>query len=122
MEREEFLEKIYGLYPNSFSKGNAASWLEAYKTVLTETIDYDELYKFTISNYAGVSAPSPAFLLKNAVYKQRYEDKTPVVFDTVIAEKNNQVYEYGIETSYTDTKNWLISKGFSNIRLKFQNC
>lgn len=122
MEREEFLEKIYGLYPNSFSKGNAASWLEAYKTVLTETIDYNELYKFTISNYAGVTAPSPAYLLKNAVIKQRYEDKKPIEFETVIAEKNNQVYEYGIENSWLETKNWLISHGFNNIRLKFQSC
>lgn len=120
MEREEFLQKIFTLYP--LNKGNGTNWLEVYKTVLKENIDYDALYKFTISNYAGVSAPSPAFLLKNAVIKQRYEDKKPVEFETVIAEKNNQVYEYGIEDSYLETKNWLISHGFNNIRLKFQSC
>ena len=66
MNREEFLAKLFGLYATTFSKGNATNWTEAYKQVLADNIDYDKLFDYMLKNYSGATAPSPAFLSKNA--------------------------------------------------------
>lgn len=119
MNQNEFLAKLFSLYSTSFSKGNGQAWSEAYKQVLKPNIDYDKLYDYMLANYAGSSAPSPAFLMKNATYITEKKEAESPVFETIIAEKNGVPYEYGIETTYNDTVKWLTSHGFTNIRLKF---
>ena len=119
MTQDEFLSKLFTLYSTSFSRGNGQAWIDAYKQVLKPNIDYDKLYDYMLANYAGSSAPSPAFLLKNATYITDKKDKDYPEFETLIAEKNGIPYEYGIETNYNDTVKYLKINGFTNIRLKF---
>ena len=119
MTQEEFLTKLFSLYSTTFNRGNGQAWIDAYKQVLKPTIDYEKLYEYVLTNYAGASAPSPAFLLKNATYRKNPLEPECPEFETLIAEKNGIPYEYGIETTYNDTVKWLTSKGFTNIRFKF---
>ena len=120
MTQEEFLTKLFSLYATTFNRGNGQAWIDAYKQVLKPNIDYDRLYEYMLTNYAGSSAPSPAFLLKNATYIQDTNKSEYPEFETIIAEKNGLSYDFGIETTYNDTVKWLKKNGFINIRLKFQ--
>lgn len=120
MNQDEFLTKMFGLYATTFNKGNGQAWLEAYKQVLKPNIDYDALYTYMLGNYAGASAPSPAFLLKNATY---VKDETPEPeneYETLLVRKEQYDYEYGVKLAdYEKDIQYFTKNGFSILKLKF---
>ena len=125
MNREEFITKLFSLYATTFNKGNGQAWTDAYKQVLKPNIDYDKLYDFMLSNYAGASAPSPAFLLKNAVYIQEQKTEEPAEFPTIIVKKGSCEYEYGLEDNdYLKHIEYFKRLGMQIIKIKYcdKNC
>ena len=118
MNKEEFLIKIFNLYPNTVSKQNGNEWLQVYKENLKDTIDYDALFDFIVKNYSGVTAPKPAYLLANATYKKEFNQNKYVSFPTILADKNGSTYEFGQEGSFAESEYYLKKRGFENIRLK----
>lgn len=78
MNRGEFLEKLFMLYPDSFSEKNKHVWLEAYKRVLQDPeIDYDKLFKTLLTEYKFKAAPPTSWIweqAKNCVVKKRNEN------------------------------------------------
>ncbi len=120
MNKNEFLEKLFTMYPNSFAQNNAAVWGEAYKEVLTDNIDFDALYKHVAANYAGSTIPKPAYLKDNAVYIKKTDNKC-ICFPTIYADINGKTYEFAQENSFSEARYNLEKRGFKNIRLKFEN-
>ena len=120
MNRDEFLVKLFGLYATTFSKGNSTNWIEAYKQVLSENIDYDKLYDYMLCNYSGAGAPSPAYLKKNAEIKQNpfeSKEKKYPEWETVLADKNGITYEFGLNCSFQEFIDFRRKKdGFINFR------
>lgn len=122
MTQDEFILKLFSLYSTTFSKGNGQAWTDAYKQVLKPNINYDKLYEFMLANYAGTSAPSPAFLLKNAVFIKTQEVEQPEEYDTIIVRKGKYDYEYGVKLSnYINDIKYFDKEGMNIIRLKFCN-
>ena len=125
MNQDEFLQKLFSLYATSFNKGNGQAWSEAYRQVLKPNIDYDKLYDYMIGNYASASAPSPAFLLKNATYLKADEPEEIPVTETLIVRKGKYDYEYGVKLAdYKQDIEFFKSKGLEIIKLKYcdKNC
>ena len=118
MDREQFLNKLFGLYATTFSRGNASIWSEAYKQVLKENIDYDKLYEYMLANYAGASAPSPAFLLKNAVIKYTPDFNKSIEWENIEADINGMTYEFALDCPFGEARTNLEKRGFTNVRLK----
>ena len=118
MDRDEFLAKLFGLYATTFNRGNATEWTNAYKQVLAENIDYDKLFNYMLTNYAGATAPSPAYLIKNAVKKPdpfKTENKYPE-YENVLADKNGVTYEFGLNCSFQEFIDFRKKDGFTNFR------
>lgn len=120
MTQDEFILKLFSLYATTFSKGNGQAWTDAYKQVLKPNIDYDALYTYMLGNYAGASAPSPAFLLKNATYIESSELKQSTETETLIVRKGMYEYEYGVNLAdYVKDIEAFTRNGFNIIKLKF---
>jgi len=117
MNRDEFLKKLFGLYAATFNKGNGSQWLQAYEQVLKENIDYDKLYEYMLTNYAGAAAPTPAFLLKGATYKKTAEEKrkTPT-WENIQADIKGITYDFALNYSFGEARSILENKGFTNVR------
>lgn len=65
MTRDEFLEKLFLMFPNTFTENNIAIWKEAYEQVLKADWDYKKLfYKFLKSYQHTNIAPAPAFFVE----------------------------------------------------------
>lgn len=63
MTRSDFLKKIFTLYKRCFDEENAQTWLDAYKMVLPEEENYDELFRKVLITHDSISqAPTPKFL------------------------------------------------------------
>ena len=120
MKQDEFLAKLFNLYAATFNRGNGQAWSEAYKQVLKPNIDYDKLYEFMLGNYAGASAPSPAFLLKNATYIKEPQTDEPEEWETLIVRKGKYTYEYGVKLAdYQKDIEYFNRNGFNVLKLKF---
>lgn len=122
MNQDEFLARLFSLYATTFNKGNGQAWSEAYKQVLKPNIDYNKLYDYMLANYAGASAPSPAFLLKNATYIKSDEPEEIPTTETVIVRKGKYNYEYGVKLAdYAKDIEYFKRNGFNIIKLKYCN-
>ncbi len=66
MNRADFLTKFYLKYPKFFSSKELFNeWVEDYKLVLPESMDFKELYKRLVYNHTDMfKPPSPAELDK----------------------------------------------------------
>jgi hypothetical protein len=65
MKREEFLKKLFLMYPCSFNKDNMRLWLDAYKLVLPEQYDYESLFVKIIKEHNSTAyAPAPSLLIE----------------------------------------------------------
>lgn len=126
MNREEFITKLFSLYATTFNRGNGQAWTDAYKQVLKPNIDYDALFDFMLANYAGASAPSPAFLMKNATYIRENKEEEPVEFPTIIGYKKGHGYmDFGLQDNdYQAHIEFFKKRGISIIKLKYcdKNC
>lgn len=64
MDKKDFIETIFAMYPNSFGK-RAEVWRNAYELALPDKMDYEKLFDWMLVNYASTSqAPAPAFFSK----------------------------------------------------------
>lgn len=76
MNRDEFLQFLIETY-DDFTEINTKPRLRAYKHILDENINYDELYTYTLKHHESLKfAPSPAFLY-NATFKMKEEVYNP---------------------------------------------
>lgn len=120
MNQDEFLAKLFSLYATTFNRGNGNAWSEAYKQVLKPNIDYDKLYEYMLANYAGASAPSPAFLLKNATYIYEPQDEDLNVTETLLVRKGKETYEFGVKLAdYKKDIEYFNREGLNVIKFKF---
>ena len=66
MDRNEFIERIFTMFPLTFNENNIPYWTEAYESVLIGSINYDKLFHFMIMEHNNMSAaPSPKWLNDN---------------------------------------------------------
>lgn len=126
MDREEFLKKIFCLYPKTFTGDNSNEWLEAYKQVLPTNADFEALYNRLIFEYSGANAPKPAWFADKIVYRTPrtdFENLGKPWKDTIWGTKNGIEYEFGVEIclSVQEAENILAKRGFYNIRRKEEN-
>ena len=77
MNRCDFIEKIFDLYPNSFTANNRSSWRDAYSQVLPLSVDFAELYSRMLNEYSGATAPKPAWLKSNVTFKTNQKPDAP---------------------------------------------
>lgn len=67
MNRKQFLDELIKLYPISFSKDNAQMWIDNYKLILDENIDFTELKKIILIEHENMQyAPTPSWLYQKA--------------------------------------------------------
>lgn len=71
MLKMEFIERIFEMYPKSFTQNNTTMWIEAYSQSLPDNIDYDELFQDMLDNYTHISSAPPVSFFKPYVNKQR---------------------------------------------------
>lgn len=123
LEREDFLKKIFTMYPKTFDNGNSSAWLEAYKQVLPTNADFEALFNRLIYEYSGTNAPKPAWFVDKIVYKTpRIDTKYlgKAWKGTIFGIKNGVEYEFAvpIHLSFQEAENYLINRGFSEIKQK----
>lgn len=73
MNRTMFLERLFIMYKNTFSKENKEIWVKAYEAVLDNDIDYDRLFITMSKEYGSANtAPTPSWLLDHStkIYKE----------------------------------------------------
>ena len=71
MNRTEFIEELID-YFEDFTPENTPKRVKAYELVLSDSIDYDQLYMLMLKNYKSFKyAPTPADLLQ--ILKNRYQ-------------------------------------------------
>lgn len=62
MNRDEFLLKLFSMYPNAFTENNIGTWKEAYEQVLKLDWDYKKLFHKMVTSYQYTNtAPAPAY-------------------------------------------------------------
>lgn len=60
LTRDEFLKRLFLMYPQNFTKNNAAIWREAYEIVLDdEKLDYDRMFRLMVAGYKSIALPPP---------------------------------------------------------------
>lgn len=63
MDRTEFLQNIFAMFPQNFNEFNVKLWKQQYENHLSEYIDYDELnLQFMNYHKSMSSAPTPTDL------------------------------------------------------------
>lgn len=118
MNREQFLDALFTMFPRSFTDGNKQIWWDAYKKALSDVIDYDDLYETLVSHYDGKTAPTPAWLKKNAKVKQELADMELKVHNLYATAPNGIEYMFG----YTEDQTYalacedLFKRGFKHFR------
>lgn len=125
MDLNEFTDKILKRFPPSINEGdNLESFISEFTRALQigGNYNYDDAFIELWRSYSFKTTPTPKIvieILKRYEIKPDITDRKEPIFETIIAEKNGLPYEYGIETNYNDTVQWLTRNGFTNIRLKF---
>lgn len=80
MDRSEFLQRLFSMFPMNFSEGNVTYWMEAYEAILNVALDFDKLFFIMISNYDKTNtAPSPKWFKENMSGAIKKEDKCPAL-------------------------------------------
>lgn len=73
MNRNEFLLKLFKMFPNTFNDNNISIWKEAYEQVLKPNWNYEKLFFKMVTNYPNTNtAPAPAY------FKDFKKDVEPV--------------------------------------------
>lgn len=123
LKREDFLKKIFTMYPKTFENNNSSAWLEAYKRVLPTNADFEALFNRLIFEYSGANAPKPAWFVDKIIYKTPRVDAEhlgKVWKGTIYGTKNGIEYEFAVEigSSYKEAENDLLNRGFTDIKRK----
>lgn len=63
MNRDDFLQNLFSMYPNTFTEKNLQTWHKAYCIIFgNKKIDYNKLFEIYVTNYQSISIPpSPAW-------------------------------------------------------------
>lgn len=121
MDKVTFLTRFFDLYADSFPPKSKQTWLDAYKKVLDDEIDYDKLENFLLLNWDKKTAPPPAWLKQNSLKK---EGTTQTVKECLEFENiwgtapNGYRYCFGYnpkESNYSLEAAELVKKGFKDI-------
>lgn len=122
MDKQQFIDKFFDLYADSFPPKSKQSWLDAYKKVLDDEIDYDKLENFLLLNWDKKTAPPPAWLRQNALRKESAEPqivKESIVFENIWGTApNGYRYCFGYnpkESNYSLEAEKLLKMNFSDI-------
>ena len=121
MNREQFLDKLFNMFSGSFKTENKQTWWDAYKSVLSEKVDYEKLFDTMLTEYTSKTAPSPAWLKEKSVYKiENQIDAGGIVYENIYATApNGFVYEFGYnpkETCFAIECENLKKRGFKDFR------
>lgn len=80
MNRAEFLEQLTKMYPNSFNQANLQIWMNGYKKVLSENLNFDVLFEKLITEYMSIhTAPAPAWFKEYTTMKEVRPEKKKIV-------------------------------------------
>ena len=75
MDRTEFLEKFFKMYPSSFTETNVSVWWSVYEKILPASIDFDRLFNDLIMNWHTMgTAPSPHWFRENHMVSSAKQD------------------------------------------------
>lgn len=117
MNRAEFLNKLYALYPKSFTEENKAMWLEGYKEALSGGVDFDKLYTTVLLENEKRTAPTPRWLHDKATYI--VSQPTSVTFKNIWATSpRGYRYQFGYnpqKENFALVAESLIKQGFTNV-------
>lgn len=63
MDRQQFLENLFLMFPMTFNEFNVSLWRAQYEQKLREDIDFQELFNTFMDEHKSVTvAPTPTFL------------------------------------------------------------
>ena len=80
MDRKEFLMTLQKMYPNSFNPNNLQIWMNGYKKVLAENLNFDVLFEKLITEYMSIhTAPAPAWFKEYTTLPSIKPEKKKVV-------------------------------------------
>ena len=80
MDRKEFLDTLVRMYPNSFNQGNLQIWMNGYKKVLSENLNFEVLFEKLITEYMSIhTAPAPAWFKEYTTLPSVKPEKKKVV-------------------------------------------
>ena len=124
MNRENFLKTFFNLYSASFTNTNTAEWLEAYKSVLSIDVDFDELYSTLMNEWDKKTAPPPCWLKAKKKFKEGREPEKELSIANIWGTAPNGFdYCFGYnteESNYGLEAEKLLKMGFRNIRKEEQ--
>ena len=104
MDRKDFLEQLFLMFPKNYCEANASIWRRAYEEVLPLTADFDSLMHTMISEYSGSTIPKPAW------FKSK-----PEVTRAIYAEQQKIDAENGKVIQTIDIETTGFSTGFNKI-------
>lgn len=63
MNKDDFLQHLFSLYPNTFTEKNLRTWHKAYSIVFgNKKIDFNKLFEVYVTSYQSTAiAPAPAW-------------------------------------------------------------
>lgn len=67
MDKDEFLKRLFSMFPANFNENNMPYWLEGYETVFKGLrINYNKLFYTMLTQYDKTNtAPSPKWIKEN---------------------------------------------------------
>lgn len=104
MDRKDFIEQLFLMYPKSYCEANASIWRKAYEDVLPLTTNFDGLMRAVIGEYSANTIPKPAwFKSRSEVIEAtraaniEFDRKAPFITKSLFVEINGRVYEFGYD-------------------------
>jgi hypothetical protein len=67
VDKDEFLKRLFSMFPTTFNENNLCYWTIGYETVLNKLkIDYEKLFYTMLTQYDKTNtAPSPKWIKEN---------------------------------------------------------
>ena len=104
MDRKDFIEQLFKMFPKSYCEANASIWRKAYEDVIPVNTDCKSLMRTVIAEYSGSSIPKPAwFTDKTEVLRAtkaanlEFDRKNPTRTKSLFVEVGGRVYEFGYD-------------------------
>jgi hypothetical protein len=104
MDRKDFIEQLFIMFPKSYCEANASIWRKAYEDVIPINTDCKSLMRTVIAEYSGSAIPKPAwFTDKTEVIRatqaarEDFQKSNPITIKSIYAEVNGRIYEFGYD-------------------------
>lgn len=92
MNRNEFIQKLIETY-DDFTEKNTKTRIEAYCNALNDDLNYEKIFQTLLQEYESFRfAPSPAYILKVIIPKQKEIEKKSKPYCNEKGEINIDVY------------------------------